>query len=230
MRNRFLDAGARAGGEVGASLDLPGFRSEDPVHPQPPNYLQSAGLTTVGIDKAVLVPEQASFVDLRTREEWVFPFNPPQIQEKIGASRTKANVVGHSHQPSQFAGTTTRVLTFSLFVHRVALRKWYPDSYGQAGSASDPVLDLVRKFRQWLLSLCHPEGLLEDGQVGGDQPRVALLWPNHLTLTGYVTSVNVTHESFSSNGSLRSFTADVTFEREYNGFRKASEMASWPGE
>lgn len=136
------------------------------------------------------------FVDLETLEELQFGWDPNEIKQAIKARRSKQQIPGLSHRRSQFVNTDNQEIKFTLTY----------DALQHGGPIK------VDAARQWLFSLLYPRS--SNRIQGAGQPKVLLLIPRNLNVKGYVEGVEITQELLFSDGSMRRFSAAITFDEE----------------
>lgn len=140
-------------------------------------------------------------------------FNPTELKEKIGVNYNRLAVVGLSHKPLQYQNTDNHTFDIEL-AFRV-----YDDTGNRLVDN-----EFARRF---LFSHCYPKrgaGTI----VGGAPSRVLFVWPNFISMTCVITSVEVTHTFFSIDGTSYHFAARVALEA-FNEVRISSDDLTYYG-
>lgn len=134
--------------------------------------------------------ERIVLVNNETDEQIEIQFRPESVAEQVEVGYSRVPIIGLSHQPLQYTGTGNRKLPAMVF--RVD-QHFMP-------SGQD-----VMALRRFLLAATVEE------TEGGGPARVTVVWPGVITFTGVITSVAITHETFSDEG-VTGYTATAAFE------------------
>jgi hypothetical protein len=130
-------------------------------------------------------PAKMSITNLYTNLSQDAQFNPVEFTEALRVNYTKLGLLGRSYRPLQYQNTDNHGIKFELGL-RVFKR-------GENQKLR------IYQFRNFLLSLCYPRRGAAD-VVGGAPPRVLLVWPQMVSLTCRIMSVEGTHSFFGSSG------------------------------
>jgi len=142
-------------------------------------------------------PPRMTLTNLTTGRGFSAQFNPTEIEESLAANYNELKVLGQSHVPLQYTGTSNLELTFSLGFDALAVYS------GQDGERAT-----VWSARRFLVSLCYPS-IDGHGVSGGAPPDVRLFWPSLLALTTKIKTVKLKHTRFNSRLQTVLFSADV---------------------
>jgi len=140
-------------------------------------------------------PPKLTIVNLVSNDELEVQFNPTQLMEQIEVNWSRQTVPGQSHEPLQFVNTANFKIDLELFFRAL----------------TEDELTKIHFARRQILSWAYPRDIGGD-IVGGGAPRLLLLWPQMLSITCVMTSVQITHSRFNSKGKSVSFTARVALE------------------
>lgn len=162
----------------------------------------------MGIDEvASTIPPRLRLFNLRTNEGFVMQFNPTQFTERLAINYGRPQVLGQSHQELQYLNTSNLTVPMQLFFLSRDIRT-------HAGG---------QEVKRFLYSLCYP--VRGAGSViGGAPPRVLVVWPNTLSLTCKITSLEINNQRFNRASEVVQFTANCNFE-EMRDIRWTSEDA-----
>lgn len=126
-------------------------------------------------------------------------FNPQKFKERLSTNWARQTVPGLSHQVMQFINTNNYVIDLELFFRAVTADQQF----------------LIKRQRDLLMSWQYPTGFFGnsiDGATGGAPPRLFLIWPNMLSFSCFLTSVEITHELFTPDGKTTEYRAVCIFE------------------
>jgi hypothetical protein len=143
-------------------------------------------------------PPRVTLTNLTTGRGFSAQFNPTELEETVSANYNELKVLGMSHAPLQYTGTSNWEGTFSLGFDALA-------TYAGAAGAQATVWGA----RRFLQSLLYPSAGGQ-GVAGGAPPDVRLLWPTLLALTCKLKTVKFKHSRFNSRLQSCLFVADVT--------------------
>ncbi|MCG8670588.1 MAG: hypothetical protein MI867_14315, partial [Pseudomonadales bacterium] len=153
-------------------------------------------------------PPRITFASLRTGESVEMPFTPEQFQEDITVEYVRQNVLGLSHQPLQYRGTSNHVIPDLEFFFRATSRE---------------EIERIHNGRRFLLSLCYPPDNANTIRRGGPT-RVLFVWPQVVTMTFVITRLSITHEKFNQEGRTTVFRAKLTIEEIRDARLTADEV------
>ena len=128
-----------------------------------------------------------------------------QLSEQVGAEYARAQIPGLSHTVRQFSNTADLVIEFDL-----EFRAWTPEE-----------LNTARRARRFLHAACYPRSATSDAHPSRP-PRMMLVWPGTLLVTGIITGVKIKHTRFNRQSTSVGFIASITFE-EFRTTRITSE-------
>lgn len=154
----------------------------------------------------------------------IVQFNPTQFRETVTANYSELAPIGGTGKTLHFSGNDNHKFEMELFFHA---------NHAQPGGRS-PFLDSdlipeegitnvrnvinsqnerlfqIHDARNFLLSLVYPAN---SGDITlAAPPRVLLVWPEMISMTCVVRSVNIQHELFTVHGASRMYRANLTFE------------------
>jgi hypothetical protein len=132
--------------------------------------------------------------NLATRQFIVTQYTPLRLSEEVSAEFERLKVLGLSHQPLQYSGTTNHKVSFPL------------DFHGAPGLGQT-----AAEQRRFLLSNCYPSRSSRNVKATGPS-GIVFDWPNLFSLVCAQISVKFDHDLFNRDGSPLKFTAQVTFE------------------
>lgn len=143
-------------------------------------------------------PPRMTLTNLATGRGFSAQFNPTEIEESLAANYNELKVLGQSHAPLQYTGTSNLELSFSLGFDALATYS------GQDGERAT-----VWGARRFLMSLLYPS-IEGQGVSGGAPPDVRLFWPTLLAITCKLKTVKFKHTRFNSHLQTVLFSADVS--------------------
>ena len=136
------------------------------------------------------------------RTQFTPQFNPTELSEKLGVIWAKKTVVGQSHQVLHYVATENNGFDFTLFF----------DARTEEQAARN------MKARIFLQAICFPRRVMAGNSPGGAPPRLLFIWPQMVSLTAVINSVEFTYSQFASSGVPITFVAKVQLE-EIRDFR-----------
>lgn len=134
-----------------------------------------------------------SIVNLRTQASLLAQYNPDGFTEKVQALFGQVQVLGYSHQPLQYEGTSNLRLEGLEFRFNARSPK---RGYTR--------LD-VENARRFFLTAQYAEA--SDSVAGGQPDRFLFVWPKLYTLTCHLMLEENLLESFAVDGSIERFRA-----------------------
>lgn len=126
-------------------------------------------------------PPRVTLTAVETGDYITAQFNPEEVSEKIQVLYSELEVMGLSHRPQQYQGTSNTVLAFELGFDRLSV---------DGG-------DKIDRAKNFLRSLCYPRRAAQD-VLGGGPSRVLLSWPNLYSLTCRVWTLDLNFKKFNS--------------------------------
>lgn len=122
-------------------------------------------------------------------------FNPNVLNRSINVAYAKRKVLGLSHEPHEYLNTANQKLSFALFYNV---------------ETAEDLLD-SKAALLFLESLAYgPDS--PSGIQAAAPSRVAIMWPNTITLIGRMISVAFKHERFNRFGDTIQWSAACVFE------------------
>ena len=143
-------------------------------------------------------PPRMTLTNLTTGRGFSAQFNPTEIEETITANYNELKVLGQSHAPLQYTGTSNWEAPFSLGFDALAT---YAGADGERAT--------VWGARRFLMSLFY-SSIEGQGVSGGAPPDVRLFWPTLLAMTVKLKTGKFKHSRFNSRLQSCLFVADVT--------------------
>ena len=143
-------------------------------------------------------PPRMTLTNLATGRGFSAQFNPTELEETISANYNELKVLGMSHAPLQYTGTSNWEGSFSLGFDALAAYS------GQTGEVAT-----VWGARRFLMSLFY-SSIEGQGVAGGDPPDVRLFWPTLLAMTVKLRTGKFKHSRFNSRLQSCLFVVDVT--------------------
>ena len=140
-------------------------------------------------------PPKMYIRDLTTLEKVEAQFNPTTLDETITVEWARLKSPGLSHEKLHYDHTTNHKVKFDLIFDSL-----------EAGEVTS--LDEARKF---LLSVCYAAKGAQSVREG-EAPRVLFFWPNFMSLTCVVSSLNFKHTRFNVIGQPTYTTISVMIE------------------
>jgi hypothetical protein len=142
-------------------------------------------------------------------------FNPEKLKENIGIDWARFNIPGLSYQPQQYGNTNNVQYRFELVFNAAAGASVRDTSGSGAGraptSSATTLLEKILKARKQLLAWAV---LSNRDQLGGlgDTQRLLFVWPNFISLTCNLVSVEFEYVQFNLEGPPVLFSCDVLLE------------------
>lgn len=160
------------------------------------------------MDVAAQVPRaRLTITNVRTGDFVEAQFNPSRFQEDISVNYARPAVLGLSHQPLQYLGTTNLSIPIELFFL----------------SRDIQTHDNAQHAKRFLQSLCYPSRG-SDSIVAGQPPRALVSWAKVVSLTCKLVNLSVRSTRFNIKGEVVQYTARCQFE-EMRDVRWTSEDA-----
>lgn len=131
--------------------------------------------------------------NLATREFIVTQYTPTRVQEELSSMYEELKVLGLSHQPLQYSGTTNHKISFNLD---------FNGSPAQGQTALDQ--------RRFLLANHYPSRSQRNVKATGPS-GIVVDWPGLFSLVCVQMSVKIEHEIFLPSGAPLKFSAALTF-------------------
>jgi len=150
-------------------------------------------------------PPRVSFTDLSSGTTVEAQFNPTELVERLSATWQELDVPGLSHQPLNFSHTGNETFIMTL----------------RFRAQDQAELDRIHTARRFLKSLCVPVGGADD-ILGGSPPRVLLVWPQMISMTCILRSVQFTHRIFNRQAKSVEYVAEIQMN-EIRDFRITSQ-------
>ena len=122
-------------------------------------------------------------------------FNPRELKRKIAPNYARQEVLGNTHAEHEYLSTGNQDIDFDLFYNVESI-----DDLQQSINAMNFLESLVYAPED-------PESLVEAAP-----PRVLLVWPNTLSMTTRLMSVEFNHQRFNRFGYTIQWTAKCTWE------------------
>ena len=136
------------------------------------------------------------------RTQFTPQFNPTEFTEKLGVTWARKTVIGQSHKVLHYINTENNGFEFSLFF--------------DARTREQAERNLIA--RKFLQAICFPRRVMAGNTPGGAPPRLLFIWPQMISLTAVIDSVEFTYTQFAATGLPISFIARVVLE-EIRDFR-----------
>lgn len=128
---------------------------------------------------AIVNPPKMQIANVELGTSIEAQFNPTELDEELQALYNRLQVLGLSHQPMQYQGTSNHTFSFELAFRAI-------DNQGHS------LLADVMARRNYLLSLMYPT------RTGnGAPPRALFIWPGLAALTCKVTTFKTKHTFFN---------------------------------
>lgn len=122
-------------------------------------------------------------------------FNPRALSRKLAANYARKEVLGNTHAEHEYLSTGNQGISFDLFYNVETV-----DHLQQSIDAMN-----------WLESLVYaPENPEAIAQAA--PPRVLIVWPNTMTMTTRLMSVEFNHQRFNRHGYTIQWTAKCMWE------------------
>ena len=152
-------------------------------------------------------------------------FNPTALTESLKPNWVKQVIPGHSHPNFQYAATDAQAFQFDLFFDALELtggtfKGAGPDDIGDAPAKLDATVLNARNFLQ---SLTVPKGNAKDITASAP-PRCLFFWPNFISLTCIVQSMDFRHTKFAATGEPLQFTVSITLSEIRDARLTTSEV------
>lgn len=169
-----------------------------------------------------IAPVRMHLVNLQTNERMEAQFNPDQLTLGLTANWAQINVPGMSHPILQYTNTSATSIQLTLYMDAGSTNR--PSRLVPGDSARnqsrDPALDSLissvtntasadslQNSIRFLTALAYaPES---DAILKGAPPRTLLVWPNYVTLTCVLQSLNLVAERFNVEGYPVNLRAEV---------------------
>ena len=166
-------------------------------------------------------PPKLNLTELTNGETLFVQFNPNQLKRQVKANYARKQVLGQSHEPMQYTGTSNSTFTLDLFYDALDADKPSVNPFGVSVSSA---FELGQEARKFLEALLYPETL--DGQILSEPPDVLVVWPKTMSLVCKAVALEFTDERFNSEGAVIQFTARVSFEESRNFRLNYSDVRS----
>lgn len=134
-----------------------------------------------------------SIVNLRTQQSLLAQYNPEGFSERVQALFGEARVVGYSHEPLQYEGTSNLKLEGLEF-------RFDARSPKRGYTRLD-----VENARRFFLATQYADQA--DSIAKGQPDRMLFVWPKLYTLTCHLILDENMLEEFNTDGSIRRFRA-----------------------
>lgn len=145
-------------------------------------------------------PPRITLTNMGSGETLEMPFFPSTLTETIVVSYSRQKIVGMSHSQLQYGNTENYDLKGLDFFFRTTTPE-------EAFANSE-----ARKF---LMSVCYSrEGAM--GVRGGGPPRVLFIWPQLISLTCKLTTLQFKHTKFNVRGAPTVTSAKFDLEEVRN--------------
>ncbi len=131
-------------------------------------------------------------------------FNPEQVEEELSVNYAELSVLGLSHKPMQYLGTSNLALNYDLGFDVLSI---------DGGSAL-----AARKF---LHSVCYASKAAQ-GIASGDPPDLLFFWPGLYSIVCRLLKLKISFKRFNSSLTPTLFVATVNLA-EIRQFRLYSE-------
>lgn len=143
-----------------------------------------------------LTPDKVLLLNMVTEDSIAVQYNPEQLKEQIGVSYADLTVPGNSHKRSHFINTENVNYTFDLQYRAIGKG---PAEYAR-----------IQRARLFLKALAHP--WKSNAITRGGAPRVLFVWPELVSLTCKIKSLEFTYTNFRLTGGPIAFTVAVVLE------------------
>ena len=150
----------------------------------------------MGVESLSTRPPRVVISNAETAEDLSAQYNPEEIKEKIKVNYKELEVLGLSHKPLQYQNTDNYQATFTLGF----------DALSQYAGSSD-----TARARRFLMSLCYPRKSAQDVPSGAP-PRVLFSWPQLISLTCVIDTLDFSHKRFNNQMKSVLWTVDVTIK------------------
>jgi hypothetical protein len=168
------------------------------------------------LSSIVYAPERMCIISVDRPEEMVeAQFNPEKLRENIGVDWARFNIPGLSYQPQQYTNTNNVQYRFEL-VFNAAGGSAVRDTSGIGAGvpptrSSKAVLERILQARKQLLAWAV---LSNRDQLGGlgDTQRLLFIWPNFISLTCNLVSIEINYEQFNIEGLPVYFKCEILLE------------------
>jgi hypothetical protein len=161
-------------------------------------------------------PERMCIISVDRPEEIVeAQFNPEKLRENIGVDWARFNIPGLSYQPQQYTNTSNAQYRFELVFDAAGSSAVRDTSGSGAGRpperSAKAALERNLKARNQLLAWAV---LSNRDQLGGlgDTQRLLFVWPNFISLTCNLVSIENNYERFNIQGLPVYFKCEILLE------------------
>jgi len=156
-------------------------------------------------------------------EEMEVQFNPRNLEITIGVNYSTQQIPGLSKQVNQYVSTMNPIIPIELFVNvlsdpigkeqdqKIIKDLRIPPPVVLSRSNQDNRKEM--QFHNFLLGFAYPKKLTS-GLKPFSPPRMGFVWPNVLSLSGFVKRLRFRYERFFVNG-LAAYIANIDFEAEF---------------
>lgn len=131
--------------------------------------------------------------NLATGEFIIAQYSPMKVSEELSSMFEELKVLGLSHQPLQYSGTTNHKLSLALEFH---------------GAPS--LQQTAAQQRRFLLANHYPARASRDGRSTGPS-GIVVDWPNLFSLVCAQMTTKIEHTVFLPSGAPQRFEATLTF-------------------
>lgn len=137
-------------------------------------------------------PPRMTITRLDTGASVSAQFNPDEVQEELTVNYAELPVVGLSHRPMQYVGTSNLLLNYDLGFDVLSI---------EGGSAI--------AARTFLHSVCYASKQAQ-GITDGGTPELLFSWPNLYSLVCRMQKLSITFKRFNITGLPTLFVASVS--------------------
>jgi hypothetical protein len=203
------DAVAQAHYDVAAR----GGEVRDPPQPKPgKSPEEQLSIANANVHSVATVPQRMYIQSVDRPDEIVeAQFNPEKLKETIGVDWQRFLIPGLTYQPQQYANTNNTQYRFELVFDASARNAVLDIGDGRPAISYDATINRILNARKQL----HAWAVLRrNNQLGGigDTQRLLFVWPNFISLTCNIVSVEFNHEQFNVNGQPVYFRCAVLLE------------------
>jgi hypothetical protein len=190
-----------------------GGEVRDPPQPKPGKSVEDQlAIANANIASVTSIPQRMYIQSVDRPDEVVLAqFNPEKLKETIGVDWQRFNIPGLTYQPQQYANTNNTQYRFKLVFSAAARRAVFDIGDGKPAIPYDMTINQIELARKRLLAWSV---LRKDDRLGGigDTQRLLFVWPNFISLTCNIVSVEFEYEQFNLEGRPVYFECDVLLE------------------
>lgn len=151
-------------------------------------------------------PPRLTFTNMGSGETVEMPFIPDRLTERVLVGYARKKIVGMSHTVLQYGNTENySIPNLDLFFRGVTQEE----------------ANALNEGRKFLLSLAYAREGARAVRDGGP-PRILFIWPQLISMTFKMSSIEIEHRKFNKNGASVEFNARVGLE-EVRDVRLTSE-------